>query len=263
MKIHFGCAVALCIFFAVDGARGNWEITASEKDVSPNELAEHRITKVTEVATGQQATLHIALFSSRVATLRVVDQPQPPRQDLAVAIRNTNALAGVNGGYFDPGDAPVGLLISEGRLLSPMRKAKLLTGILFASADRVDVVRTSHFSIKEKPQAAVQCGPLLIDHGESVAGLNDSRRARRTFAAVDGKGGAILGISTSVSLAELSQILRLTNLAGQFKTARALNLDGGSSTAFWFASDHGPVSLPEQKTVRDFVLVVPRGEKRN
>ena len=117
--------------------------------------------------------------------------------------------------------------------------------------------------MKEKPRAAVQCGPLLIDHAESVAGLNDSRSARRTFAAVDGKGRAILGISSSVSLAQLSQILRLTNLADRFKIVRALNLDGGSSTAFWFAGNHGPASFPEQKTVRNFVIVVPRAEERN
>jgi uncharacterized protein YigE (DUF2233 family) len=263
MRIHVGCALALCFLFANNGVRGDWEMTTSEKEVSPNELAEHWTTRVTDATAGRQATLNLALFNSQLATLRVIDQAQPPRQDLAAAITGTNAVAGVNGGYFDPADAPVGLLISDGRLLSPLRKAKLLTGILFANANRVDVVRASQFSMKEKPRTAVQCGPLLIDHAEPVAGLNDSRSARRTFAAVDGKGRTILGISSSVSLAQLSQILRLTNLADRFKVARALNLDGGSSTAFWFAGNHGPVSFPEQKTVRDFVIVVPRAEGRN
>jgi uncharacterized protein YigE (DUF2233 family) len=263
MRIYFGCALALCILFVNNGVRGDWEVTTSEKEVSPNELAEHWTTRVTDAAVGRQATLNLALFNSQLATLRVIDQSQPPRQDLAAAITGTRAVAGVNGGYFDPADAPIGLLISDGRLLSPLRKAKLLTGILFANANRVDVVRASHFSMKETPRAAVQCGPLLIDHAEPVAGLNDSRSARRTFAAVDGKGRAILGISSSVSLAQLSQILRLTNLADRFKVVRALNLDGGSSTAFWFAGNHGPASFPEQKTVRNFVIVVPRAEERN
>src|SRR5690349_9773393 len=192
MKIHFGYAVALCIFVALDPVRGDWEVTVSKKEISPNELAEHWTTSVKDAATGEQARLHLVAFSSRVATLRVVDQPQPPREQLVDAIRSTNAVAGVNGGYFDPADAPVGLLISEGRLLSPIRKAKLLTGILFANTNQVDVVRANHFSMKEKPRAAVQCGPLLIDYGAAVAGLNDSRNARRTFAAVDGKGRAML-----------------------------------------------------------------------
>lgn len=260
MRIHFSCALALCILIVDSGARGDWEVTTSEKEVSPNGLAQHWTAKVTDSARGVQATLNLAGFDSRVATLRVIDQSQPARQDLAAALKGTHAIAGVNGGYFDPADAPVGLLISDDRLLSPLRKAKLLTGILFANANRVDIVRTSQFSMKEKPRAAVQCGPLLVDHGRPVAGLNDSRSARRTFAAVDGKGRAVLGISSSVSLAQLSQILCLTNVAGEFKSVRALNLDGGSSTAFWFASAPEPVSFREQKTVRDFVILVPRGD---
>src|SRR5689334_10493651 len=123
MKIHIGCALAFCILCAHNGARGDWEVTTSEKEASSNELAEHWTTKVTNTAAGRQATLNLALFNSQLATLRVIDQPQPPRQDLAAAIAGANAVAGVNGGYFDPADAPVGLLISDGRLLSPLRKA--------------------------------------------------------------------------------------------------------------------------------------------
>jgi hypothetical protein len=37
-----------------------------------------------------------------------------------------------------------------------------------------------------------------------------------------------------------------------------LNLDGGSSSAFWFAGEHGVLSISELKTVRDFVAVVPK-----
>src|SRR5215471_17697055 len=130
MRIHFGCALALCIFVALDPVLGDWEVTLSEKEVSPNELAEHWTTSATDAAAGEQARLHLVVFNSRVATLRVVDQPQPPRKELAAAIRSTDAVAGVNGGYFDPADVPVGLLMSEGHLLSPIRKAKLLTGVL-------------------------------------------------------------------------------------------------------------------------------------
>ena len=46
------------------------------------------------------------------------------------------AIAGVNGGYFDPEDAPVGLLMSDGRVLAPLRKAKLLSGVSTASSRR-------------------------------------------------------------------------------------------------------------------------------
>jgi uncharacterized protein YigE (DUF2233 family) len=261
--MRFACALILFSVLGVSVVFADWQVASSEKEFSPNELAEHWTTRVENAEASLRATLHLVAFDSAVASLRVIDQPSPPREDLATAIKLTNAVAGVNGGYFDSADAPLGLLVSDGRVLSPLRKAKLLTGLLFTKEDRIDIVRANRFSLKEKPEAAVQCGPLLIDHGQPVAGLNDSRTARRSFAAVNGKGRVALGISSSVSLAQLSQILCLTNTAGPFKIARALNLDGGSSTAFWFASSHGTVSLPEQKTVRDFVIVVPRtGTKR-
>jgi hypothetical protein len=43
------------------------------------------------------------------------------------------------------------------------------------------------------------------------------------------------------------------------KVQRALNLDGGSSSALWFKRKDGTVfSIREQKSVRDFVAVVPK-----
>jgi hypothetical protein len=55
----------------------------------------------------------------------------------------------------------------------------------------------------------------------------------------------------------LGQILSLPNSTGEFKITRALNLDGGSSTAFWFAGKRQTISIPESKTVRDFIAVIP------
>jgi len=45
------------------------------------------------------------------------------------------------------------------------------------------------------------------------------------------------------------------------KPARALNLDGGSSSAFWFAGRERTISLPELKTVRDFIAVRPKQDR--
>jgi uncharacterized protein YigE (DUF2233 family) len=206
----------------------------------------------------ERATLHMAVFATRNATLKVIDQPEAPRRELAEVMAETKSLAGVNGGYFDPDDAPVGLLISAGRVVAPLRKAKLLSGVLAASATGVDIVRATRFAASDKIIAAVQCGPLLVERSAPVAGLNDTRRARRTFAAVDGNGRVALGVSSAVSLAQLGRILSLPDLGGKLKIARALNLDGGSSTAFWCAGEYDAFSIREAKSVRDFIVVVPR-----
>ena len=69
---------------------------------------------------------------------------------------------------------------------------------------------------------------------------------------------AAIGFCSEVTLAQLGKILAMRDLAPELKAQRALNLDGGSSSAFWFAGERGPFSIPEQKTVRDFVAVVSK-----
>lgn len=235
-----------------------WQVVGSERRNPPNEAVEHRQTEVANEATGTRATLHFASFQSGAATLSVIDQPTAPRDDLAAAMARAHALAGVNGGYFDPQDAPVGLLISGGKRVAPLSSARLLSGVLFTKAGRVEIVRAKRFEKSPRIDSAVQCGPLLVDGAKPVAGLNDTRPARRTFAVVDGKGGAAIGYCSSVSLAQLAEILALPTVAGARPIARALNLDGGSSSAFWFGGKGEPFSISEFKTVRDFVAIIPR-----
>ncbi|PYJ74509.1 MAG: hypothetical protein DME72_02650 [Verrucomicrobia bacterium] len=88
--------------------------------------------------------------------------------------------------------------------------------------------------------------------------MENTRAARRTFAAIAKPNRAALGFCSETSLAELADILASTQLADDFKISRALNLDGGSSSGFWFARESGAFSVPEQKTVRDFVAIVPK-----
>jgi len=52
--------------------------------------------------------------------------------------------------------------------------------------------------------------------------------------------------------------LTIGKIADDFRIERAMNLDGGSSSAFWFKDGAAPFSISEQKTVRDFVGVVPK-----
>jgi uncharacterized protein YigE (DUF2233 family) len=206
---------------------------------------------------GEEATLDLALFSTKAATLRVIDNPAG-EDDLAAVMRRSRGLAGVNGGYFDPQNVPVGLVISDGKLIAPFRKARLLSGVLVVTKGRVELLRSAEYSSRKGATAALQCGPFLVDAGQVVPGLNGTRSARRTFVLTGGTDRAAAGFCSSVTLAELGDILATPRITPDLKVQRALNLDGGSSSAFWFAGERGPVSISEQKTVRDFVVVVPK-----
>jgi uncharacterized protein YigE (DUF2233 family) len=247
------------LFLAVAAtAHADWTIAAATTEGSRVGV-QHRHVVLQDAETSESATVDLALFSTKSCTLRVIDQPTPPRNDLAHVMARENCLAGVNGGYFDPDYAPIGLLISDGKMIAPLQRARLLSGVLSVSPRGVQILRVREFSRKQKLDAAIQCGPFLVDQGQRVRELEETRAARRTFAAVDGVDRAALGFCSEVSLSNLAKVLAAIRLAENFKIQRALNLDGGSSSAFWFARENGAAySTPEQKTVRDFVGVVPR-----
>jgi len=244
------------VLFLVGTARAEWAVTASEAEQGFTGT-EHRRIELSDGATGEGATLDLALFSTKSATVRVIDNPTG-KDDLAAVMRREKCLAGVNGGYFDPEDKPVGLLVSDGRVIAPLRKARLLSGVMLVSNGPLQLLRTAEYSSKRKPTAALQCGPFLMDRGQPVPGLNDTRPARRTFILTSASDRAAIGFCSGVTLAQLAKILSTPELSPGLKAQRALNLDGGSSSAFGFTGEREAFSIPEQKTVRNFVVIVPK-----
>src|SRR5262249_61488919 len=143
------------------------------------------------------------------------------------------------GGYLESDFKPIGLRVADGATLSPLRRARLITGMLLQSDRGIDVVRVSEFSRTKKTVAAIQSGPFLVEANKRIRGLNDSQLARRTFAGLATNDRALLGFCSDVSLAELANILATAPILPESKIHRAMNLDGGSSSAFWFAREDG------------------------
>ncbi|HET9858033.1 MAG TPA: phosphodiester glycosidase family protein [Chthoniobacterales bacterium] len=251
-------SAAIFVLVVSSAAQAQWTQISSQSEPSPSRGLEHRYIVVEDSAAGDRASLELAVFSSKSCRLRIIDQPNEPRVDLEEVMGRGNFLAGVNGGYFDPDYRPIGLLVADGTMIAPLQKARLLSGVLTASARKVQISRVAEFSMTQKPDAAVECGPMVVDLGKSVRGLESTRAARRTFAAVGAGDKAALGFCSDVTLADLSNILAAISIP-DFKIQRALNLDGGSSSAFWFKRANGSAfSIDEQKPVRDFVAVVPK-----
>lgn len=237
-------------------ARAQWTVTSAKNEPGPNAGVLHRQVQLKDAA-GETATVELALFSAKSCALKVIDNPGGSN-DLAQAVAPGNFLAGVNGGYFDPNFAPLGLRVIDGHTVSPVIRARLMTGIVGSTRDGIQILRVGEYSSKRAFLSAVQCGPLLVDGGQAVKGLNKTRPARRTFVALGG-GRAALGLCTEVSLAEMGNILSTATLADGWKISRALNLDGGSSSAFWFKRSNGnPFSISEFKNVRDFIALAPK-----
>ena len=237
-------------------AHAEWKILSTESDAGRAGI-EHRHAVVENTAAGQRVDFDFAIFSARSCALRVIDNPDG--QSLVAMIRREKCACGVNGGYFDADFKPIGLRITDARILSPLRRAHLITGILLQSDRGIDVVRVTEFSRTKKIVAAIQAGPFLVEAGKHVRGLDDSQLARRTFAGIATNDRGFVGVCSDVSLSELANILATAPVIADDKLRRAMNLDGGSSSAFWFARENDSAfSIPGQKPVRDFVGVVPK-----
>ena len=236
-------------------AQAEWKIVSSESEPGRGGI-EHRHV-IVEDAADQRVALDIAVFSAKSTTLHVIDNPQG--QTLATVMKQEKWVCGVNGGYFDTEFKPIGLRVADGATLSPLRRARLITGILLQSDRGIDVIRVSEFSRTKKTVAAIQSGPFLVEGNRRIRGLNDAQLARRTFAGIVTNDRVLLGFCSDVSLAELANILATAPVVADSKIRRAMNLDGGSSSAFWFAREDGSAfSIAGRKPVRDFVGVVPK-----
>jgi Phosphodiester glycosidase len=253
--MRFKCAFFFLALAAT--AQADWTILSTASEPGRSGVV-HRHVVLENGALSERITVDLAIFSTKSCTLRVL-QNKDGAESFADVMRHEKCLAGVNGGYFDEKFAPIGLRMANGQLIAPLQRARLITGVLVASSRGVQIVRSREFSQRRGVAAAIQCGPFLVDRGQPIGGLNNSRLARRTFAATTTGDRALVGVCSGVSLAELSNILATTSFAEDLRIERALNLDGGSSTGFWFARENSSAfSISEQKPVRDFVGVVPK-----
>ena len=251
----FAWAVFLLLAITAS-AHAEWKILSAESEPGRAGI-EHRHVVVEEAARGQRAAVDLAVFSAKSTALRVIDNPDG--QSLDAMMKPDKFVCGVNGGYFDPEFKPIGLRVADGTTFSPLRRQRLITGILLQSDRGIDVVRVSEFSGTKRIIAAVQSGPFLVEGNKPIRGLNDSQVARRTFAGIATNDRAFLGFCSDVSLAELANMLATVSIVADSKIRRAMNLDGGSSSAFWFAREAGsPFSISGRKPVRDFVGIMPK-----
>jgi Phosphodiester glycosidase len=252
IRMPYRALFLLTLLVLALNARAAWVEKESRVEASPVAGLTHQHLVLEDSENGASATLDLARFSSKSCRLRLIDNPSG--RSLAETAAAAGCLAGVNGGYFDENFAPLGWRVIDGKVIAPLRRARLFNGAIIATGGSIQIARNSEVEKFRKPTMALQCGPFLVDHAQRLAGLDDTRAARRTFAAVGAADQAALGLCSDISLADLSALL--ARGIGNLKIQRALNLDGGSSSGFWFKRKDGNVfSVPPQKSVRDFLVI--------
>lgn len=205
---------------------------------------------------GRAVRVHGVFFSDRQARFAVIDNAAGGT--LGETVADAGAITGTNGAYFHPDDTPIGLVIAGGKKIHAFERARLLSGIFVVTKGRPRIVRAAKFTASGADTDALQAGPFLVENGAPIAGLNAARAARRTIVATDGAGRWALLSMTPATLADAAAVLSAKALWPDFSIRTALNLDGGSSTGLWVATEGRPFYLREFAVVRNFLAVVPR-----
>lgn len=209
-----------------------------------------------KVSGKRKARLRILLADPAQTRLVILDNPEN-KEYLGHLMKKNGCLAGVNGGFFHPDTRPLGLMVSEGQTIHRLVRARLLSGVLAVKDRRLSLLRVQEFSPSDAPSQALQSGPFLIDQRKPVAGLNHTKYARRTVV-LSGSSGqfGLLVSDSSFTLAELATLLAVPEIVHELDIIRALNLDGGSSSALWARTAEGTLYLPESKRVRNYLCLL-------
>jgi uncharacterized protein YigE (DUF2233 family) len=180
---------------------------------------------------GTEIKLHAFRASLDRFRLSAVDARQGQRQKALVdsLASEVGALVAVNGTFFDPDGKPLGLLITNGVELNPLRRADW--GVLEVRGGRARLFHTRDYRIGDKQtEFAIQCGPRVVIGG-SVPKLKPQGAARRTALCIaDPSAILVMASEGAVTSTELGTLLAAPEAQGGFECRDALLLDGGPST---------------------------------
>lgn len=267
MSRSFFFTIAILFFTRPIANAGEWEVldTTGNFTGEPLQYVKKVVQKKGETASFfSKKSIHLAVFDSRHFDLKVIDNGSADKAaypDVTTAMQRNFCPAGVNGGFFLKSYAPSGLQIADGKRTGKFGTAKLLSGVISSDAKgNIQLLRRAEFKDGPGIQNLLQAGPFLVDKGTTVAGLSNESPRRRTFVLTDGKGKWALGLCDSLTLAELSKVLAMPDLLPGIEITRALNLDGGTSSGFYFDTGAGnpDVYISPIKRVRNFVGISPR-----
>lgn len=174
---------------------------------------------------------------------------------LADWMKQTQALAVLNGGYFNAKNQPTGLLVSDGQSYGSSYDG--FGGMLSANAQGQVSLRSlrdqPYDSNNEQIQQATQSSPMLMENGQRTAFNANAASERRTVVAIDKQGRLLFIISPNqaFSLDEMADLLASSDLSIQ----TALNLDGGASTGLYLHAGSQSVTIDPVTTLPIVIII--------
>lgn len=201
--------------------------------------------------------LRIARIDPAQTRFRVLYDPDRPRR-VSEWLSESNALAAVNGNFFDPQNHALGLVIQDGQRRDGV-VYQGFGGMLAVSGDEVRVRWNGQEPYNGEPlNYALQNFPMLVLPGGSPnLEIDDNGRASpRTAAGQDRLGRIIFVVSPAptFTLTEFSRWLAASDLDLNV----ALNLDGGTSSGLVLRSGNRNLGADSWIGVPNVIVVEQR-----
>lgn len=165
-------------------------------------------------------------------------------QSLTVWQEEIKAPVVFNASYYTPKGKPVGLIMTDGNLVGPLKNSKM-RGMFVAEpqgmspdlprATILDLVGTNINPKKLPWKQGVQSFPLLLDYKGHIRVKESGKKSYRTVIAAD-RNGNILVFNTAedyFTLYEMATFLK----ASSFDIDSALNLDGGTEAQLYIKTE--------------------------
>ena len=216
------------------------------------QFARYTVSPVRYHALARVAAIRVDLARARIG---VVEAPSGKAcvRDL---VRSHTLLGGINGTYFDENDRPLGLTITQGRPLTPLRKADW--GVFYVDDSGAHLAHTREYTGADTVRFAIQCGPRLVVDGRPVKLKLQS--ARRTAIGVDADGHILLVVTTGQPFRadHFARLLAASPAAGGLGCRDALNLDGGASSQMYLSAGGVTCNVRGADAVANAVVVQTR-----
>ena len=172
--------------------------------------------------------IHIFRIDLKYYTLDLVDAKAQNQTLIPIKTLSQmhNALIGINGGFFDEHNNPLGLRISNKKILNPLKKISWW-GVFYIINNQPAIVSMSNYTYSPNINTAIQSGPrLLINHHKPSlkAGL-----AARSALGITENNQLIMLVTENTPMTTS----KLADLMLSIGCRDAINLDGGSSSQLY------------------------------
>jgi predicted metal-dependent hydrolase len=199
-------------------------------------------------------------FSFVVAKTDVWIEDTKMGTNLGEVLGRTGATLAINGGFFDTDERPLGLAVSQKKVLSAFSRT-MSGGVLTVDETGATLAATETFQADAHADArfAVQCRPRLVVDGKVNIKRDDGKRSARTALCVKDGGTTLVAVlvrdasdpSFGPSLFALASYLAADGCEA------ALNLDGGPSTGVAWRDAQGVHAEKPTAGIRHAIVFRP------